>query len=433
MLKKVGIPLAIVVALIASYFIFFSETSAEEGIDLTTKVKRDDLQVDVTVTGELEAKNSVQIMGPSGLQSVRIWQVKLDDIVPEGTVVKKGDRVAQLGASELMDKIREEELEVEESLNKYEQTQIDTAIRLRENRDKLINLQYDVEKAQLVLEQSQFEPPATIKQNELEFDKAKRTLEQSKQEYQLQQEKSVSEMAQASAKLRDSQGDLKRLQDLAQQLTIIAPENGMVIYDRDWDGRKKTKGSQIQTWRPLVATLPDLSSMISRTYVNEVDISRINTNQEVEIGLDAFPDKRLTGKVTQVANIGEQRPNTDAKVFEVTIEVNENDTTLRPAMTTSNAIITNYIEDVLLVPLEAIHSQGDSLTYVFKKTGLSSTKQEINLGAKGNDMAVVAQGLAEDDEVFLSIPNGADEKPIAYLEEEPTPLTDRSNEWEDIR
>lgn len=429
MLKKIGIPLAIVALLVAGYYVFFAESSSEEGVDLTTKVKRDDLQVDVTVTGELEAKNSVQIMGPAGLQSVRIWQVKLDDIVPEGTVVEKGDRVAQLGASELMDKIREEELEVEESLNKYEQTQIDTAITLREQRDKLTNLKYDVEKAQLVLEQSQFEPPATIKQNELELAKAKRTLEQSKEEYQLLKEKSVSEMAQASAKLRDSQGDLKRLQDLAKQLTITAPENGMVIYARDWDGRKKTKGTQIQTWRPLVATLPDLTSMISRTYVNEVDISRIKTNQEVQLGLDAFPEKRLTGKVTQVANIGEQRPNTDAKVFEVTIEVHENDTTLRPAMTTSNSIITDYIEDVLLVPLEAIHSQGDSLTYVFKRTGLSTVKQEIDLGPKGNDMAVIAQGLEENDEVFLSIPSGADDKPIAYLEDEPAPLTDRGDDW----
>ncbi|MEO0331061.1 MAG: efflux RND transporter periplasmic adaptor subunit, partial [Bacteroidota bacterium] len=373
-------------------------------------------------------KNSVQIMGPNGLPQARIYQVNIDDIVSEGTVVKKGDMVARLDASELMDKIREEELEVEESMNKYEQTQIDTAITLREQRDKIINLQYDLEQKKLILEQSKFEPPATIKQNELDSEKAERALEQGKQEYQLLRRKSVSEMAQSSTKLLDDQRDLEKLQRLLRELTITAPENGMVIYVRDWDGSKKGKGSQIRTWDPRVATLPDLTSMISRTYVNEVDISRVTTGQEVEIGLDAFPDKKLTGKVTQVANIGEQRPNSDAKVFEVTVEVNENDTTLRPAMTTSNAIITNYIEDVLLVPLEAIHSQGDSLTYVFKKSGLSTVKQQINLGTKGNDMVVVAQGLEENDEVFLSIPNNAEDKPIAYLEEEPKPLTDRGND-----
>ncbi len=172
----------------------------------------------------------------------------------------------------------------------------------------------------------------------------------------------------------------------------MAPENGMVIYDRDWNGKKKEKGSQIEAWRPIVATLPDLSAMVSKTYVNEVDISRIKQGQKVEIGLDAFPEKQLSGTVTQVANIGEQRPNSDAKVFEVTIKVHEADTTLRPAMTTSNMIITDYVENALIVPLEAVHSQGDSITYVFHKNGFSATRREVALGAKGNDMVVIERG-----------------------------------------
>ena len=428
MAKKIIIPLVIIVLLLVGYFVFFNESASEEGAELTTRVKRDDLQIDVTVSGELEAKNSVQIMGPSGLQRARIWRVQLENIVPEGTVVKKGDWVAQLEASELMDKIQEEQLELEESLSKYEQTRIDTAIELRAQRDKIVNLEYDVEKAALVLGQSQYEPPATIKQNKLDMEKAKRTLEQGQNEYRLLRKKSVSQMAEASASLKDDQRYKKFLEGLSKEMTINAPEQGMVIYARDWDGTKKTKGSQIEAWNPRVATLPDLTMMVSRTYVNEVDISRVRTNQEVEIGLDAFPEKKLSGKVTHVANIGEQRPNSDAKVFEVSIELHDNDTTLRPAMTTSNTIITDYIENVLLVPLEAIYNQGDSLTYVFKKNGLSTVKQQIALGEKGSDMAIVSQGLSEDDEVFLSVPKNPDEKPITYLENDPSPLTDKGDE-----
>lgn len=336
--------------------------------------------------------------------------------------------MARLDNSELGEKIRNEQLELEESLNKYEQTKIDTAIELRKQRDNLVNLQYDVDQRQLELEQSQFEPPATIKQAELELEKAKRTLKQAESEYKLQKNKAISQMAQATAKLKDDQGDMAVLEELSKQFVITAPENGMVIYAREWNGTKKTKGSQIGAWDPTVATLPDLSSMISKTYVNEVDISRIRVGQDVHIGLDAFPEKKLTGKVTKVANIGEQKPNSDAKVFEVSIEVNETDTTLRPAMTTSNMIITDYLENVLIVPLEAIHSQGDSLTYVFKKNGLVTVKQEIVLGKKGIDMAVVNQGLEEHDIVYLSIPDNPDDKQIAYLKEELQPLTEKGDD-----
>ena len=427
MVKKIVIPLVILAALIAGYFFFFDQ-GTEEASDITTRVRRYNFKVDVTVSGELEAKNSVNVMGPTGLQSARVYQVKIDDIVPEGRVVKKGDFIATLDRSELLEKIREEELEYEESLNKYKQTRIDTAIDLRTQRDKLVNAEYDVAEKQLLLDQSQFEPPATIKQNKLNLEKAKRTLVQGQEEYELLIKKSTSQMAQAYAKFKDDQGDLKFLKDLSEELTIKAPENGMVIYDRDWNGRKKEKGSQVSAWMPVVATLPDLSAMVSKTYVNEVDISRIKEGQKVEIGLDAFPEKQLSGTVTHVANIGEQRPNSDAKVFEVTVEVHEADTTLRPAMTTSNMIITNYVENVLLVPLEAVHSQGDSITYVFHKNGLATSRREVALGAKGNDMVVIAEGLEEDDVVYLSVPKGSEDKPIALLEGEPQPLTDRGND-----
>ena len=65
----------------------------------------------------------------------------------------------------------------------------------------------------------------------------------------------------------------------------------MVIYARNWNG-KKEPGARISAWDPIVAELPDLSDMISKTYVNEVDISKVRVGQEVDIKVDAFPDKK---------------------------------------------------------------------------------------------------------------------------------------------
>jgi hypothetical protein len=143
--------------------------------------------------------------------------------------------------------------------------------------------------------------------------------------------------------------------------------------------------------------------MESITYVNEVDIQKIKAGQEVNIGLDADPDKRLTGTVTSVANIGEQRPNSDAKVFEVGIVINEADTTLRPAMTTSNTIVVAELPEVLHVPLETIHTQ-DSLTFVYTRRGGSTMRQEIVLGLMNENEAIVEAGLTNDDRLYLSVP-----------------------------
>jgi multidrug efflux pump subunit AcrA (membrane-fusion protein) len=189
----------------------------------------------------------------------------------------------------------------------------------------------------------------------------------------------------------------------------------MVIYHRDWSGKKVIVGSTINAWDPTVATLPDLSTMISKTFVNEVDIRKIKQGQTVKVGLDAFPEKKLTGKVVSVANVGEQLPNSDSKVFEVNILINESDTTLRPAMTTSNLVLTGSVKDALFIPLEAVHTQGDSLTYVYRMDGGGLVRQQVKLGQTNENEVVVLDGLKENQEVYLSVPKDADRKELVLL------------------
>jgi len=197
-----------------------------------------------------------------------------------------------------------------------------------------------------------------------------------------------------------------------EQFIIMAPASGMVIYKREWNGQKRTVGSDISTWDLTVATLPDMSTMVSKTYVNEIDISKISVGQEVRAGVDAFPEKAYSGKVSEVANIGEQLPNTDAKVFEVVIKLDGTDPILRPSMTTSNSIITKMFKDVLHIPLEAVYS-NDSMTYVYRK---NRTRQVVVLDEENENEIIVEAGLEEGDKLFLSVPEGADEMRFVGLE-----------------
>jgi hypothetical protein len=191
----------------------------------------------------------------------------------------------------------------------------------------------------------------------------------------------------------------------------------MVVYTKGFDGKPMKAGSQIHTWDPVVATLPDLSIMLSKTYINEVDVRKVKAGQIVEIGLDAFPDKKLKGKVIRVANVGEQSPNSDSKVFEATIEIEGTDDMLRPAMTTSNKIIVNELSDVLSVPLESLHSHNDSISFVYKKSGLKTVKQEVQIGETNSNEAVIKLGLEDGDRVFLSIPTNVKDVAINLLPE----------------
>lgn len=416
-MKKKTLFIIIPIVLIGLAYLVFGGKSNEGETDIVAEVRKGPFKIEITTTGELEARNSIKVLGPAGLRNIRVWNLTIEDIVPEGTVVKKGDYIASLDKSELVDRLNDFLLDLDQRLSDFTQAKLDSAIKLRNLRDGLINKAFAVEEAKLVLEQSQYEPPATIKQNEFNLERAQREYAQAQVNYELEKEKAIEQVKKAYARYLDREQEVKFLQDLISQMVVVAPEAGMVTYIRDHRGNRLGQGAVISAWDPAVATLPDLNVMNSKTYVNEVDIRQIQTGQPVVIGLDAFPEKSFTGKVISVANIGEQIPNSDAKVFEVLIQINERDTTLRPAMTTSNTIIASVIEDALSVPLEALHSQGDTLVYVFKKSPLSVYKQQVIVGATNANEAVILDGLAENDKVLLSMPSKPETKKMVFLDE----------------
>jgi HlyD family secretion protein len=406
-------------ALIAAVVVFFvvKGKTASEVADVLTSVKRGPFKVEIETTGELEAKNSVKILGPASLRDFRIWQVTIQAIVDEGTVVKKGDWVATLDRSEFQNRFNEKQIELEKANSKFVQTQLDTTLQLRQSRDELINLEYSVDEKAIILEQSKFEPPATIKQSEINLDKAKRAYEQAQENYKIKKNQNIEKMREVAAELRKVRNEFEAMTKVLESFNVLAPEDGMVIYEKGWDGKPVKAGSQIHMWEPNVATLPDLSRMISKTYVNEVDVRKVKVGQKVEVGLDAYPDKRLAGDVIRVANVGEQRPNSDAKVFEVAVEINGSDTTLRPSMTTSNKILASVKDNVLYIPLESLHSQADTITFVYKKDGIKTIKQEIVVGETNANDAVVVKGLDEGDNLFLSVPKGLEDEDFNLLPE----------------
>ena len=374
-------------------------------------------KIDVTTTGELRAKNSTSIRGPEGIREFRIFNVPIQRLIPEGTVVKKGDFIAELDRSEITSSLQDAQLELEEAESQYESAQLDSTLTLSQARDNLINLEYAVEEAKIAVEQSKYESPAVQRQVEIDFERAERELEQARKNYKTQVRQAEVNLREIEADLKQERREVQRILEITKKFTIYAPENGMVIYKRNRDGSKITEGSSISAWDPTVAELPDFSVMNSITYVNEVDIQNVRVGQKVDIGLDAMPEKQLAGVVTDVANIGEQRPNSDSKVFQVMVELSKADTTLRPSMTTSNTIHVNTVENALYVPLETIHTV-DSLNFVFKRDGLNMSMQQVVLGLMNDNDVIIHEGVSPDDELYLSTPSDTAGIQRTYLAEE---------------
>jgi multidrug efflux pump subunit AcrA (membrane-fusion protein) len=178
----------------------------------------------------------------------------------------------------------------------------------------------------------------------------------------------------------------------------------MIIYVRDRRGVKRRTGSSINQMDLAVATLPDLSSMLSKIYISEIEIRNIAVGQEVQITIDAFPDRRFRGSIMSVANVGEQLPNSDAKMFEVLIKVIDNDPALRPSMTTGNKVIINTFYDVISIPTECIYAGADNIPYVYLRNG---KRQIVVLGRSNDRNTIIEKGLRPGTQIYIIPPENS--------------------------
>ncbi|HEY4304848.1 MAG TPA: HlyD family efflux transporter periplasmic adaptor subunit [Gemmatimonadaceae bacterium] len=403
-LRRRWLPLLLIALVIGGPIAWYKwpSTASAAETSLTAPVKQGDLKVTVTTTGELRARKFVQIQGPNS-QAAQVYQSKITWMVPEGTVVKEGEKIAELDRGPAATRLSAVTLDVQKAEAEFQNASLDSALNLAVAREDVRTAEYSLEEKKLAKEQAQYEAPTIKRQAEIDYEKAQRALDQSKRSLDTKTKQAVAKMAITGADLGRRKNDLKMVQDALAGFTINAPSPGMVIYVREWNGKKKGVGSQWQPWDPTVATLPDLSQMESQTYVNEVDVRKLVVGQKVQIALDADPSKKLDGTVTAIANVGEQRPNQDSKVFEVKVEVVKPDTTLRPGMTTSNAIEIASVGNVLSIPLEAVTTDS-GYSYVYKRDGRGIIRQMVETGAMNDNEIIVRKGLAKDDRVFLTIP-----------------------------
>jgi len=202
------------------------------------------------------------------------------------------------------------------------------------------------------------------------------------------------------------------LKEALKACRVKAPQDGMVMYAKLWGGRKLRVGDDISRWNPAIATLPDMSVLVSETYVQEIDITKIAVGDSVEINIDALPEKTYSGIISKIANVGQELPGFDTKVFKVLIDMNENGKEIKPAMTTDNRIMLTSFENVIKIPREYLFTENNE-SFVFLKSDGKTWKKKVNPGLENDEDIVIQSGLNEKDKIFESLPE--DHENIAFI------------------
>ena len=159
-----------------------------------------------------------------------------------------------------------------------------------------------------------------------------------------------------------------------------------------------TSGTATVGGGTVLMKLADITKMVAKAKINEVNIARVRVGQPVTVHLDAIPGSLFEGTVTVIAPQGEK--DESIVTYEVTIEIENVGLSLRPMMTANIDILTDDLDNVITIPLETLQSEeGDDVVYV-EEDG-ERVRRKVRVVLRTDSEAVVAQGLEEGDRVIL--------------------------------
>jgi len=400
----------VVLLIVVGVYIARSATSSDIA---TAPVQFGEFIINLQERGELEAVKSVSVTVP---RSVR-GNIRIVRLVEDGTMVEKDDFLVQFDTSEAMQTLEERKNELKNAQAELASLKANIESTMAQLRSAYETPKYSYEQAKLRYEQMKYEAAAKRREQELNLKKAELALEQARKKIESQKIINKADLTKAEIKVNNAQMRLEQKQKELQNLTLRAPIGGMVVLKEIWgpSGRAKVKIGDTPWRGQTLVEIPDLSQMMVKAKVNEVNISDVKVGQQVIINVDALPDQSFYGKVSRIATLATRERGSDVKVFEVEVLINESDPRLRPGMTAQCKIITDRIPDKIYVPLESVFQEEDT-TVVYVKKGRFQ-RREVKVGPKNSDYIVIEEGLKPDEKVALRDPT----KPIEELGGEATP------------
>ncbi|HPD14572.1 MAG TPA: efflux RND transporter periplasmic adaptor subunit [Planctomycetota bacterium] len=223
---------------------------------------------------------------------------------------------------------------------------------------------------------------------------------------------------------------LEKLRTQLENCTMRATKPGLVVYatsgsGRHWSGTPIETGATVREQQEIIK-MPDLTSLAVNIRVHETVVDKVKRDQNARITVDAFPNRRFTGKVLKVAilpNTSSSWINPDLKEYDTQVSIEGDLTGLKPGMSANVEIDVKTLKNVLQVPVQAVGARrGRTIVYVLRSDG-SEEPRDVVTGESNDQTVEIAAGLAAGELVLLEAPQTAPSKE----EEEATKKEDELN------
>lgn len=358
--------IAIVIAVIAAVGVavrFIGARAGKEGAldpTLVAKVTRGELEIAVVELGKIEPREKVAVRSKVAGQVEKV-------LIDEGMQVKQGQLLLWL-----------EPIEFQRSV---------------------VRAQQDVDKAAAALEFAK-----------ITIDRRRRALA----------ERAV---AQADVDLADNDWKTKKIllaqakealavaQDQLRYSRIVSPLDGTVIQRTIRVGETVVPGTMSTFDDKSLLIVADMSSLVAKAELNQIDVAKVKLGQKVTLTLDALPGKTYTATVSKIAPASILPKGKEVEVFPVEATLDPTGLAdIKPGMTADVKIHVETRKNVLKLPIEAVNKEkgavfANRVTHTPKGKGPPTVRVDIKGGLRNDREQEILSGLSEGDEVLIKPPS----------------------------
>ena len=333
----------------------------------TSKVRTATIAEEIVAVGRLRAVFSTELRSEINGRIIKILAV-------DGQKVKKDQEILRLDQQDFLTQLQEMEKNIEAAKLKAQRTRRD------------FERQTDLENRGLV----------TAK----DFEESRISL-------------SLAENDSAISEARAA-----NLRDKLTKTIIRAPHDGTLLL-RDLTEGQVITSAAAQNGGTLLGEVADLSSLMVRTNINEIDVARLKVGDTARVRVDSLRQVQMSGTIKRISTSATESIYDRTRVFPVDVYLDEHDDRLRPGMSATVMFTLVRIDDTLAVSLSGVFSTAEAMRYVFLKKGERFEVHPVETGIADTRRVQILSGLQIGEEVALM-------RPLEYDGEIPVPTAQPS-------
>ena len=398
-----------------------------------------EFRLEIVEPGEVESAENVEIK--SKVKSRGSGGVSILEIIPEGTLVKKGDFLVRLDDAGLQKELLRQRISVHQANANLVKAQADVeAAKLalqeylsgtfRQNEEQLESAEFvakeNFRRAEEYLAYSQklaakgYVSEAQLEADQFAVEKAAKELDLAQTRLEVlrthTQKAKVNDLNASilttEARLESARNSYeleltqeREIEDQIVNCTILSPADGEVTYANENNkGVVIAEGEEVRENQTIIR-LPDSSRLLVQAKINESRVEQVKTGMKCRITIDAIRDVELEGSVQSVSDYpwpAFDRYRAHIKEYGTKIIINDAPKGLRTGMTAKVTILSDLIEDALQIPLPAVFRKKGQAYCLVAGEDEELELREIELGPNNMSHAVVRSGLQEGESVVIN-------------------------------